>query len=154
MIDLSSDISAKIFRGTVAALKGQISMSGKLLEVLMALDGRTALKDVSQKLNMSMSDLRPQLKKLLEYGIIEEVEAAVDILDPQFFAFLSGNLSRIAGPIAGVMVEDAVLEIGNGSSEVPKNRAGELIEMLGRQIPDESQRVDFIKRMLMKLREL
>ena len=154
MTDLSRDISAKIFRKTIATLKGQISMSGKMLEVLMALDGRTALGEVSRKLNVSLSDLRPHLRNLLEAGVVEEVKEAAANLDPQFFKYLSGHLSRIAGPIAEVMVEDAVLEIGKGSTEVPKHRAGELIEILGRQIPDEAQRVEYIKTMLLKMREL
>jgi DNA-binding transcriptional ArsR family regulator len=154
MTDLSSNISSKIFRKTVATLQGQISMSGKMLEVLMALDGNMTIGEVSRKLNLSISDLRPHLHKLLAHGVIEEVKEQGAILDPQFFGYLSGHLSRIAGPIAGVMVEDAVLEVGNGTSEVPMNRAGELIELLGGQIPDERQRVDFIKSMLQKLQEL
>jgi DNA-binding Lrp family transcriptional regulator len=154
MTDLSHDISAKIFRRTVAALKGQVSMSAKMLEVLMALDGRTALSDVARKLNLSMSDLRPHLQNLIAYGVVEEVQANMALLDPQFFGYLSGHLSRIAGPIAQVMVEDAVLEISNGSTEVPKQRAGELIDLLGRQIPDEGQRAEFIKQMLHKAKEL
>jgi DNA-binding transcriptional ArsR family regulator len=154
MTDFSSNISSKIFRKTVATLQGQISMSGKMLEVLMALDGNMAIGEVARKLNLSISDLRPHLQKLLEHGVIEEVKEKVALLDPQFFGYLSGHLSRIAGPIAGVIVEDAVLEVGNGTTEVPMNRAGELIELLGGQIPDERQRVDFIKRMLLKLREL
>jgi hypothetical protein len=154
MSDYSRNISAKTFRRTGATLQGQISMSGKMLEVLMALDGRTALGEVARKLDFSISDLRPHLQKLIEYGLIEEVKEAVAALDPGFYGYLSGHLSRIAGPIAGVMVEDAVLEIGNGSTDVSKNRAGELIELVGCQIPDEGQRVDFIKKMLLKLREL
>lgn len=154
MSDLSHNISDKIFRKTVAALQGQISMSAKMLEVLMALDGRTVLGEVARKLDLSISDLRPHLQKLMEYGVIEEVQEPVAVLDPQFFGYLSGHLSRIAGPIASVMVEDAVLEVGNGATEVPKNRAGELIELLGGQIPDERQRVEFIKKMLLKLREM
>ena len=129
-------------------------MSGKMLEVLMALDGNLTIGEVARKLNLSISDLRPHLQKLLEHGVIEEVKERGAILDTQFFGYLSGHLSRIAGPIAGVMVEDAVLEVSNGTTDVPMNRAGELIELLGGQIPDERQRVDFIKRMLQKFREM
>ena len=154
MSELSHNIADRTFRRTDATLQGQISMSGKMLEVLMALDGRTALGEIARKLDLSISDLRPHLKKLSEYGLIEEVQEDVVVLDPGFYGYLTGHLSRIAGPIAGVMVEDAVLEIGNGSTDVPKDRAGELVELLGRQIPDEGQRVDFIKMMLLKLREM
>lgn len=154
MGDLSGDISNSIYRRTVAALKGQVSMSGKMLELLMLLDGRTNVRSISNKMNISMSDVRPYLSKLMEYGVIEEIQASIAMLDPKLFGYMVGQLSKITGPIAQVMVEDAVMEISNGTSEVPKNKAAELIEMLGRQIPDESQRVEFIKDILQKLRDV
>ena len=154
MDDLLSDISRIVFRRTVGSLKGKVTLTGKMLKVLIALDGQTHLREVSRKLNLSMSDMLPDLKKLLEYGVIEALEETDGALDPQFYGYLSGYLSRIAGPMAQVMVEDAILEIGDGSSEVPKERAGALIEMLGNQIPDERQRAAFVKNMLLKLREL
>jgi hypothetical protein len=52
------------------------------------------------------------------------------------------------------MVEDAVLEISGGTSNIPKRKAAELIALLGRQIPDESQRVGFIQNMLKKVRDI
>jgi hypothetical protein len=154
MDDLSSDISNLIYRRTVAALKGQVSMSGKMLELLMLLDGRTDLRGVSQKMNIRLSDMRSYISKLKAYGVIEEVQERIAMLDPKFLGYMAGQLSTIAGPIAQVMVEDAVLEISGGTSNIPKNKAAELIELLGRQIPDESQRVGFIQNMLKKVRDI
>jgi DNA-binding Lrp family transcriptional regulator len=154
MGNLTGDIANSIFRRTVSALKGQISMSGKMLELLMLLDGRTTLRVVSQKMNISMSDVRPYLSKLIEYGVIEEIQESIEILDPKILGYMAGQLSRITGPIAQVMVEDAVLDISGGSSDVPKNKAADLVEVLGRQIPDEKQRVEFIQNILQKLRDM
>jgi hypothetical protein len=154
MGDLSSDISDLIYRRTVSALKGQVSMSGKMLELLMLLDGRTSLRGVAQKMNIRMSDMRSYISKLKAYGVIEEVQERIAMLDPKFFGYMAGQLSRIAGPIAQVMVEDAVLEISGGTSNIPQNKAAELIELLGRQIPDEIQRVEFIQNMLQKVKNI
>jgi len=154
MVNLSGDISNSIYKRSIANLHGNVLMSGKMLELLVLLDGRTNLRAVSQKMHLGISDVRPLLSKLLKYGIIEEVQHNIEVLDPQFLGYMAEQLSRIAGPIAQVMVEDAVLKISDGSSEVAQHQAAELIEMLGRQIPDETRRVEFIQNMLRKLRDM
>jgi DNA-binding Lrp family transcriptional regulator len=121
-----------------------------MLDLLILLDGRNTIGEVSHKLNMSMSEMRPLLSKLQASGVIEETQT---YLEPQFFGYLVGSLSRIAGPIARMMVEDAVLDIGVDSGQVPKSRAGELIETLARQIPNQKQKTAFIQEMLGKLKE-
>jgi DNA-binding Lrp family transcriptional regulator len=146
----SDDISKSVFRRTVTSLSGQISMSSRMLDLLILLDGRNTIGEVSHKLNMSMSEMRPFLSKLQASGVIEEVQA---YLEPQFLGYLVGSLSRIAGPIARMMVEDAVLDIAGGSGQVPQSRAGELIETLARQIPNQKQKTAFIQEMLGKLKE-
>lgn len=153
MSDLSGNISRRIFRRTVAVLKGSVSVNGRMLEMMMALDGQTDLGGVSRKIRMSLSDMRPQLAKLLDYGLIEEVHGRTETIDPAFFGFMAGYLSKIAGPIAPVLVEDAVADIGGEGMTVPLERAGELIESVGKQVPDENQRIEFIKSMLKKLNE-
>jgi hypothetical protein len=154
MGNLSSDISNLVYRRTVSALKGRVSMSGKMLELLMLLDGRTNLKMISKKMNIRMSDIRSLISKLITYGVIEEVQERIVMLDPKILGYMAGQLSRIAGPIAQVMVEDAVLEVSGGTSTIHKKQAAELIELLGRQIPDESQRVEFIQNMLQKVKNI
>ena len=153
MSDLSGNISKIIFRRTVAALKGSVSVNGKMLELLMALDGRTDLAEVSRKTNMSLSDMRPLVSKLLDYGLIEEIHDRTEMIDPAFFGFMAGHLSKFAGPIAQVLVEDAVMDIGGGAMEVPVDRAAELIETVGQQVPEENQRIEFTRSMLKKLKD-
>lgn len=145
------DFSSSIFRRTVSSLNGQIAMSGKMLDLLIMLDGRATVREVAQKMNISLTDIRPLLSKLVAYGVVEE---AVESIPPQFFGYMVAYLSRIAGPMAQVMVEDAVMDIGGSSSQVPKSRTGELIEMLARQIPNQKQKTAFIKEMLKKLQEI
>lgn len=154
MADLTGDISNKTYRRTDATPQGQVSIDGKTLEILLLLDGQTNLRGISQKAALNISDLRPILTKLLKHGLIEETREQIPMLDPQFYSFMAAQLSQITGPIAKVMVEDAVLEIGDGSLEVAKNRADEVIDLVGRQIPDDTKRAEFIKNMLQKLQEM
>lgn len=151
MDNRSDDISSSIFKRTVTSLNGQIAMSGKMLDLLIMLDGRATVREVAHKMNISLTDIRPLLSKLVACGVVEE---AVESIPPQFFGYAVAHLSKIAGPMARFMVEDAVLDVGGGSSQVPKSRAGELIEMLGRQIPNQNQKAAFIQEMLRKLKEI
>ncbi len=151
MGDLSGDIANSIYHKTVATLEGHVSMSGKMLELLMLIDGHTTLRVIAARMNISLSDLRPLLSKLMAYGLVEEAQESTDLIPPQFYRYMVRQLSSITGPIAQVMVEDAVAEVSNGSAHVPLNRADALIEILGRQIPDENQKALFIKNMLEKL---
>jgi DNA-binding Lrp family transcriptional regulator len=146
----SDDISNSVFRRSVTSLSGQISMSGKMVDLLILLDGRSTVKDVAQKLNMSMSEMRPLLSRLMDGGVIEDTR---EYIEPQFYGYLVGRLSRIAGPIARVMVEDAVMQVGGGSAKVPKDRGAELIETLAHQIPHPKQKSAFIREMLQKLKQ-
>ena len=154
MIDLSGDISNIIFKRTFSALKEKITLSTKMLKLLMLLDGQTTLGMVSQKMHISLAEMRPLLTLLIEYGVIEAIQAKIEILDSRFFGFLLGQLSRITGPIANVMVEDALSDIGSDLSGFPKSRGAELIELLGRQLPDRAGKVEFMQSMLKKLREV
>lgn len=151
MDNRSVDISSSIFRRTVTSLDGQVAMSGRMLDLLIMLDGRATVGEIAQKMNISLTDMHPLLSKLVAYGVVEK---AVDNIPPQFFGYMVAHLSRIAGPMAQVMVEDAVMDIGGGSSLVPKNRSGELIEMLAGQISNQKQKTAFIKAMLKKLHEI
>ena len=146
----SDDISSSVFRRAVTSLNGQVAMSGKMLDLLILLDGHTSVREVSQKMNISMSELRPLLSKLVSSGIVEEAQ---ENIDPQFFGYLVGRLSRVAGPIARMMVEDAVFEMGGGTAQIPKRRGEELVEVLGRQIPNPKQKAAFIQEMIRKLNE-
>ena len=154
MSNLQGDISNSIFKRKITGLKGEISLSGKALKLLTLLDGQTDIKTISRKMEISLSEIRPLLSKLIRHGIIEESQKKITMLDPQFLGYMAGQLSRITGPIAKVMVEDAVIEISGGSSGVPKNQASELVDALGRQIPNEKKKIEFIKNMLEKLKEL
>ena len=153
MIDLSGDISNAIFKRTFSALKGKVTLSTKMLKLLMQLDGQTSLGMASQKMHISLGEMRPLLTHLIENGIIEVIQADIEILDSRFFGVLLGQLSRITGPIANVMVEDALLDIGFDSSGFPRSRGAELIELLGRQLPEGAGKVEFVQSMLQKLRE-
>ena len=147
---LHGDISTMVFRTGIKSESSNISLDINTLRVLTELDGRQQLGLIAQKLGMNMTSIREAISKLIELKLVQSVES-IPMLDNNFFDFLTDSLSLTIGPIAQIMVDDAVREIGHGAPQIPKSRGAELIELLARQI---SQKEPFIRAAMEKLREI
>lgn len=148
---LSNDITTLLFRRTLSVDSGNVSLDGQMLNVLSKLDGRKNLGMISREIGINMSAMRPVISKLAKLKLIEAIEENIPVLGKEFFGFLTDQLSIIAGPIAQVMVEDAIRDMAHDSLEIPVNRAAELIEMLSQQIPETEKRTSFIQTMLARI---
>lgn len=80
--------------------------------------------------------------------------APVPIVDEQFFRELARASAAALGPLAAVIVEDAVEAFGLPVDAFPRSRAAHLVEVVAREIKDDRRRADFQAYMLRFLREL
>ena len=151
---LAGDISRLVLKRTVRADLGEVSLDSEMLQVLMELDGAKNLGQVSRALNMSLKQLRFVLNKLFKLNLCEAARDAIPTLDRDFFNYLSAELSRAMGPIADVVIEDEISDMGEDQSKFPAHRAAELVDMLARQIMREERKVAFQQAMVKKLREI
>ncbi|MCD6295994.1 MAG: hypothetical protein J7M30_02450 [Deltaproteobacteria bacterium] len=154
-MDISSgEISFMVFRRVSRADAGEFSLDGQMLNVLMELDGRKSLVVVAKNTALSMGVIRRVVSKLIELNLVEPVEEAVSVLGNDFFDYLNEQLSLATGPIADVLIEDAVDDMGFAPGRIPRHRAAELIDILARQIPREEKRIAFQQAMIEKIRGL
>ena len=151
---LAGDISKLVLKRTVRADLGEVSLDSEMLQVLMELDGTNNLGQVARSLNMNMKNLRIILNKLYKLHLCETAKDAVPTLGRDFFNYLSAELSRAMGPIAEVVIEDEISEMGENQAKFPAHRAAELVDMLARQILREERKVSFQQAMVKKLREI
>jgi len=148
---LHGDISTMVFRSEIKSESSNVSLDINMLRVLTELDGRQQLGLIAQKLGINMTTIRAVISRLIELNLVKAVEAGIPMLDSNFFDFLTDRLSLTIGPIAQIMVDDAVSEIGHGAPQIPKSRGAELIELLARQIPEKE---NFIRTAMEKLKEI
>jgi len=154
MVEFSGDISRLVLKRKVRADLGEVSLDSEMLQVLMELDGTKNLAQVARSLNMNMKHLRGILNKLYSLQIIEVATDAMPTLGKDFFNTLSGELARAMGPIADVVIEDEISDMGEVKSRFPARRAAELVDLLARQIIREERKVAFQQSMVKKLREI
>lgn len=150
----AGDISKLVLKRTVRADLGEVSLDSQMLQVMMELDGRKTLGQVAQSLNMNLKNLRAIINRLFQLRLCETAMESMPVLGRDFFVSLSAELSRAMGPIADVVIEDEINEMGESPNRFPAHRAAELVDVLARQILREERKVTFQQAMVKKLREI
>ena len=153
-MDISSgNILALVFKRVVRENIGEISLDSNMLRVLMELDGKRNLSEIAKKTKMDMSEIRKVVSKLLQLKLVEPVQITVPMLDEDFFEYLQAKLSLALGPIAEIIIEDALKDLGHKRSQFPSHRAAELVDLVAREIQREEKTGPFKQDMVNKIKE-
>jgi predicted regulator of amino acid metabolism with ACT domain len=153
-MDISSgDISAMVFRRVVREDAAEHSFDAQMLTLFMDLDGKKSLAVIAKKTGLKMSSLREAVNKLLKMKLIEPVAEAISAVDADFMDTLKRELSMAIGPLAQILIEDAVNDLGQSLTRFPIRRAPELVESLSREIQREDKRAVFKQNMIRKIKE-
>ncbi len=120
----------------------------RMFNILMAIDGKRSVETIAREDHYELNDLIQAIQQLVVSGAIVPVEAEYsDSMRDAFFAQLEEELSKIMGPVSGIIVQENVGQLGSDRSNFPMNRAGELVQLISRNIPDNNQSQGFISRM-------
>ena len=149
----SSELSAMVFKRVVRQDIGEFPLDHQMLSVFMELDGKAPLGVVARKTGLNMSSMREIIARLMQNGLVQKEDQQIVMLDKDFFDYLVAHLSLAVGPIAQVLIEDEVENLGYELSQFPGHRVDELIEKLAQEIRREEKKKVFLKMMAMKIRE-
>ena len=148
MVLSSGDISSKIYRRKVRDDIGDFSLDHQALLIFMELDGKATLGTLAAKTGLSMGSIRELISNLLELGLIENVEKQIIPVDSDFFRYLVEELALAVGPIASVIIEDEVHDLGHDVKTFPSYLVTELVDRLAGEIRREEKKSVFIKNMV------
>lgn len=132
---------------------GKLTLNGDMLNVLISLDGKKTLGQVAQQTGMSLVDIRPIVVELAKLKLIAKVEQSVDVVDQDFFEYVTSMLAMAIGPLGEIVVEDGVEDLGYSKQNFPQKKCAELVNLLAQEIQREDKRVEFKEKMLTKIRE-
>lgn len=150
---MSSDISTMVFKRLIKKNVGEVSLDGQVLALLLELDGKKRVSVIAKNMGLNLSTIKAYITKLLQLNLIELAEDATPMLDKDFFEYLNAQLSLATGPIARVLIEDAVADLEHTLARFPSHRAAELVDILSKQIQRDKQRVEFKQNMIKKINE-
>lgn len=151
---LSGDISGLVFRRADRGDLGEFSLDSHMLSVLVELDGRRSLGSVAKKAGLDMGTVKGVIFRLLNLKLIRPEGRGISVLGRDFFNYLNVQLSLALGPIADVLIEEAVTDLDHSKREFPRHRAAELVNLLAREIRREEKRIVFQQNMVNKIKEI
>ncbi len=152
MVLSSGDISSMIYQRKVRDDLGDFSLDGKTLLILMELDGKATLGALAAKTGLRMGSIRELIASLLKLGLVEKVEKEIIPVDNDFLRNLLDELALALGPIASVLIEDEIEDLGHEVNNFPSYLVAELVDRLAGEIRREEKKAIFIKNMVNLIR--
>ncbi len=129
------------------------TLNVEMVRILVALDGKASMVDIARKINLSGERIKGYAEKLFSQGLIEIVEIRANVLDAAFYDYLSAAMARLVGPIAPIVINDAIAGLGYQKSGFPVDRVAELINALSMEIQEKDKRLAFQKHMIKVLKD-
>jgi hypothetical protein len=153
MVTYSDDILGMVFKPVIRGDLGNFSLDGQSLSILLALDGKKSIGSISAKVGIDAQKMTSIIKQLLQLKLIEAIPQKTSPADSDFFKRLTSELSIAVGPLASVLVEDVLEDLGCTMNNFPTNRAAELVQLLTEEITRDEKRQIFTQRMLQIIQE-
>ena len=149
----AAEIAALVFRRVPGTGETQFTMTSQMIDVLAAMDGQRNLSELAQQTGHDFGAVKTVAAKLLNAKLVEIVKTVPPAVDNEFMAFLLRELSLAIGPLAEVVIEDAMHDLGFPRGPLPKGRAAELVDLLSREISRPEKRSQFQTNMVGKLKD-
>ncbi|WP_419664001.1 hypothetical protein [Desulfosarcina variabilis] len=149
----AAEMSHAVFQPTIPAGLEKYTCTSHMLTLLTALDGSENLAAIAKKSGLPLKDALLATSHLMKANLITIVDGAGQHLDGAFFQELKAELSIAVGPIAEIIIEDSIRDLGHSMDAFPAYQAAELVELLAQEIQKENLRVDFQQKMLASLQK-
>jgi hypothetical protein len=148
---LAGDISPLVFQLSVKNEPGELSLDKEMLAVIRELDGKKSIGMVVKNTGLELDKIREIIAKLLTHGIIALVNQSMPMMKEDFFVYLTDQLSKATGPMAEVLIDEAVASLDCSQSLFPRHRVQELIDLLAPKIFREEKRAAFKENLYKKI---
>ncbi|MCU0539619.1 MAG: hypothetical protein MUF46_06995 [Desulfobacterales bacterium] len=125
-----------------------VSLNADMIRLLMVIEEGKSLYQISAEAEMDAPTFKQTLAALLAQGLIEPVQRDAQPLDRSFLNALRSNLTRVVGPMAEILMEEVLAEMGLDAARFPLEQAADIINRVALEIPDEGSRIQFKKSMI------
>jgi hypothetical protein len=121
-------------------------------------DGLASIGEIADLLGREEFEILKQLYRLKTNGLIELTLAQPVAMPqratagPQFFVFLTASVAAAMGPLAEIVIDDALESLGLTRATMPREAVAALAERISADIRDDEKRVRFQQTMLAAIR--
>lgn len=148
---LLGDISYLVFKLTVINEGGELTLDAQMFRVISELDGKKTIGTIAKNMGIDVKTMREIIRRLLDLEVIVPADGAIPMLKEDFFGYLTDQLSLAIGPMAELLIEDALAILSYDRNRFPIHRAEELIDLLAQKIYREEKRSVFKQNLIKKI---
>lgn len=137
--------------------EGRVTVDARLWRVLALIDGRNSLKDICLKLKASEFSVTKALGFMAQKKMITMVATERPLkpeLKERFFKDLEERLAEQIGPIASVMIDEALEELGKSRDYVSKADLPIIVEKISHLVEGEKEKIGFQRQMLFTIQTI
>jgi len=124
----------------------EVRIDSPMLLFLYEVDGERSAGEIAGKLKFTQSMLISVAERLLELELISATRSD-HYLSDDFFKHLLEQFSMAVGPLADIVIEDAIGEMGFERGAFPTQSAADLVNKLSLEIKREEKREIFQQQM-------
>ncbi len=147
-----ADISNWSYKKAETADSREFTIDSDMLKVLMALDGKKTVRQISREIQLTNAVFKSTFLKLIKLGLIEKTGDGQACVQKPFIDNMRQTLIQLVGPLGGVLVDDAAEELGWQAHRIPLARVADFVAAVAREIPSDKQSNEFKKRMIAEMR--
>ena len=138
-----------VFKLSSKRAPDEVRLKHDAWSVLSQIDGKKTVGNISDELKMGEHDTARILYQLFTSGLIEVAvepqRKGKKIASAGFFTFVEEKLTGIIGPVASVILEEEIMDMGEERGSFPVEKVSLLVEKLSKDITDDTQRIAFQK---------
>lgn len=124
-------------------------------DVLSEIDGERTIRDLSRKLKYKENVVKLAVFNLLEENLIEQIILPADIyVDVKHIKKIELQLTKILGPVAGIIIDDVLADMNLTRSTIKKAEVYMFVEAISNEINDSNKKLEFQEAMLDSLSEI
>ena len=137
----------------ISAYKNNLQM----FNIITAMDGKRSVSTIAKENFYEVSELADKVKQLVDEGVLVPAHGggggtgSAKGVDPVFFQTMQTELTKLLGPVAGMLIKDTVRKMGHDIGTFPSGKCEELIETLAKYIQNAGKASTFKQIMAAKL---
>jgi hypothetical protein len=120
--------------------------------VLALCNGTKSLAEIAGTLSWDEFKTSKAILQLVQLGLLVRAEGQKPLekklAGEAFFLKVENELKKAVGPVASVIIDDRLSELGMTATSLPQDQAQPFVEALGEEIPRDAQKKEFIRVMM------
>lgn len=141
------------FRIALQGDPGDRNIQGDQWKVLALCNGTKRVSDISDTLSWDLFKTSKTIYQMVQDGLLERVGEVVEeqrpvqkkLVNGNFFPMVENELKKLMGPIAPIIIEDAIADLGESKDSFPQDLIEKLLESITGEIADNARKVEFRK---------